>query len=80
MVSTACRCLCNTDWFPDDGQDLDFDGLGGAAVPIQPARFSDLLAYSTDMGQSLRGKPLRAGDVWFLRSDSAAEKVQAWAF
>lgn len=76
MVSTACRCLCNTDWFPDEAQDLDFDGLGGAAVPIQPARFSDLLAYSADMGQSLRGKPLRAGDVWFLRSDSAAEKVQ----
>eukprot|EP00913_Durusdinium_trenchii_P029905 g28022.t1 len=70
----ACRCLCNSDWLAEESADLDFDSLGGA--PMQAARFSDLLAYSTDMGQSLRGRPLRSGNVYFLRSEQQAEKVQ----
>ncbi|CAK9084365.1 Putative E3 ubiquitin-protein ligase HERC1, partial [Durusdinium trenchii] len=74
MVSSACRCLCNSDWLAEESADLDFDSLGGA--PMQAARFSDLLAYSTDMGQSLRGRPLRSGNVYFLRSEQQAEKVQ----
>ncbi|CAJ1449809.1 unnamed protein product, partial [Effrenium voratum] len=47
---------------------------------IPPARFSDLLAYSTDMGQPLRGKAMRSGDLWFLRSEASAEKVQVSLF
>ncbi|CAJ1385844.1 unnamed protein product [Effrenium voratum] len=79
MVSQACRCLCSGDWF-DEAEQLEFDGLGGAAAPIPPARFSDLLAYSTDMGQPLRGKAMRSGDLWFLRSEASAEKVQVSLF
>ncbi|OLP83219.1 putative E3 ubiquitin-protein ligase HERC1 [Symbiodinium microadriaticum] len=80
MAAAACRCLCNTDWYQEEGPDIEFDGLGGAMAPIQPARFSDLLAYSTDMGQPLRGQSLRSGDVWFLRSEATAEKVTVSLF
>lgn len=74
-VAHACRCLCNTDLGDEAQNAIEFDALSEANAPIASASPADLVAYSMDMGQPLRGKPLRSGELWFLRSEATAEKV-----
>lgn len=77
LVSKACKCFCSDELVASKGESrAEFDALSELSHPLPTASAADLLAYSTDMGQPLRGSPLREGDVWFLRSEATAEKVR----
>lgn len=77
LVSKACKCFCSDELGASKGESrAEFEVTSELPHPIPAASAADLLAYSEDLAQPLRGSPVREGDLWFLRSEATADMVR----